>query len=1063
MRVSYCMSEKNKIQRMKNIRVIFITLLSFFFSTGTWAQDTYNLNGKVLSYLNEPIEGAVITLQDATQATSGEDGTFSFKASSVKPMSFTVWYPGYLQEQGQVNGRQEIIIKMTPDNEYKYNRSVILPLRESGVAPADYTTATNMSKKDFILGRPTIDRQLSGQVSGLQIKRNSGMPGEGSYYNLRGIRSLVGDNAPLVVINGVPYLPDKNESRLITGYSRNIFQAYNLQDIENITVLKGAEASLYGSMGSNGVILIETENAASNDLETRVSYYGQFGAVWNKKRMPLLSGSEYTSYLSDVGLTMYSDMSSFYNNFPFLKDPNNPRYNYLYNNNTDWQEYIYRNGFVTDQLIRIEGGDEIAKYDLSLGYASEDGILESTSMQRYHAQLSTNVMVSTKVNIFSTILFAYMNGTLQEQGMNRATNPILAAYARSPLLSPYEKDREGNVLSTYSTYYYGLSTEMAAAVSNPLAIVNRIDTRTRRYDLNMKAGISYTPIRNLVLTGTFGLYYDYDNQLLFIPGKTNEAIVPVNDVYGKAENFVKSGVAEATNFFMNLNGRYNMSIDNIHKFNFMAGTQATITHSEFDAGEGRNTANDFYQTLGNTQALGRRFFGYTNKWNWMNIYGHADYTYNNMVQGAINMSLDGASSIGSDANRFSFYPSVSAAWLGKGWKFFQDATWLDKFNIRAEYGLTGNSRYASTLSKYYYVSVPYDAISTIAWSNVPNTNLKPEKVASLNLGMDLDVLDNRLRISFNYFNNQISDLISAQPVSSVYGSSPYYANIGDMENKGVELSAYVSLVRTHNFEWIVGGNIACNTNKIKSLGGIDQVIHDGTDNLQLVTKVGESPYQFYGYKSAGVFSTQAEADAANLINDKGVAFGAGDVHFADQNNDGRIDKEDRVALGSSAPDFFGGFSSQIRYKSFVLSAEFIYSKGNMGYNAVRRELESMSTLANQDKAVVNRWIVEGQITDMPRASYGDPLGNSSFSDRWIEDASYVRMKDITFSYSFDKTMFKFFRSGTFYVTGENLVTFTNYLGLDPEFSYSYNEDVQGCDYAKVMQPKSVKFGINLKF
>ncbi|MDL2241591.1 SusC/RagA family TonB-linked outer membrane protein [Bacteroidales bacterium OttesenSCG-928-L03] len=1048
---------------MKNIKGLFIILLSFLFSTGLWAQEAYSLSGKVVSTLNEPIEGAILSLQNASRTTSLADGTFAFKTQNTQPLTLTIWYPGYFSQEVQVNGREEVTIILIPDNEYKYNEELVLPFGAKNANEAAYLTGTNVAKKDFVLGRTTIDQQLSGQVAGLQVIPNGGMPGEGSFFNLRGIRSLVGDNAPLIVVNGIPFMADKNESILINGYSRNIFQMFNLQDIQNITVLKGGEASLYGSMGSNGVILIETDGAASNDLDTRVSYYGQFGTTWNNKRIPLLEGDEYKTYLTDIGLTKYSNMSSFYNNFPFLQDPNNARYAHLYNNNTDWQDLIYRNGFTTDNLFRVEGGDNIAKYDLSLGYALNNGIIEETQMQRYHAQLSTDILVSSKVSIFAVIGFAYSTGALQEQGMSKATNPILASFARSPLLSPYNKDRDGNVLATYSSFYYGESTDGDAMVSNPLAIVKTLDARTRQYDLNLKAGIAYSPIRDLTFNGTVGFYYNYNNQSLFIPGTTNQAIIPIKDVFGEAKNMVKAGVAQSLNMYLDLNGRYTKTFDYIHKTNFLFGAQMKTTSTGFDAGEGRNTANDFYQTLGNTNAVGRQFYGYLNKWNWMNIYAHADYTYNNMVQAAINVSFDGASSTGVDANRFYLYPSLSLAWLGKGWSPFQDISWINKLNIRAEYGMTGNSRYAATLGSDYYASIPYESISTIAWTKVSNTKLKPETNTSLNLGIDMNLFSDRLRLSAGYFNNQIKDMISALPLSSVYGSAPYYDNIGDMENKGVELSAYLSLIRTRDFEWVVGGNIAKNSSKVKSLGGIDQIVHEiSSDGAQLVTKVGEAPYQYYGYETNGVYSTQKEVPN-KLVNDKGYAYSAGDIRFIDQNGDDRIDKGDRVALGSSSPDFYGGFSSQIRYRGFALSGEFVYSKGNKAYNAVRRELESMSTLGNQSKSVSNRWILEGQVTNVPRALFGDPQGNSNFSDRWIEDASFLRMRELTLSYGFDKTLFGFFRSGTVYVTGENLLTFTRYLGLDPEFAYSYKQDMQGVDYAKVMQPKAVKLGINLKF
>ena len=1047
---------------MKKIkRILSISALLVCGVANTWGQGGQKLTGKILSATNQPVEGAIVTVLDTMNVTTNKEGAFQFEVKDLsKAGEISVWAPGYFSVKQLIRERSNIVITLIPENQYKYNETMILPFRREGeMQLEDYTAATNIAKKDFMPGTTKIDRALTGQVAGLQVKRSSGMPGEGSYYNLRGIRTLTGDNAPLIVINGVPHMPDKTPSALIDGFTRDIFQFYHLKDIQNITILKGAEAAMYGSMGSNGVILIETDGTASNDLETRVSYYGSYGINWNDKRMPVMGLDDYKQYLADMGMTISKDPQNFYNNFPFMQNPNDPRYNYLYNNNTDWQDLIYKNTASTDHLFRVEGGDNIAKYDLSLGYYRENGLMDNTSMERFHTLLNANVLVNKQLNIFATVGLAYMNGHYQMQGMDITTNPILAAYARSPFLSPYEKDREGNTLKTYASHFYGRSKSRDYSVSNPLAIVNTLDSRNRQYDLNMKAGIAYNPFRELTLTGTVGLYYNYDNEHLFIPGASEATIVPLSDKYGLRNNAVSDGVAVTTNFFANLNASYKKTFNYVHQLNAIAGWQLMTTKNEYDAGEGRNTGNDFYQTLGST-IDGRRFLGYINSWNWTNFYGHADYTYNNMVQASVNIA---ASSTGTDVARFYTYPSVGVTLLGKGWKPLLDATWLNKLNVRAEYGLTGNSRFSSQMGGYYYSTVPYMQLSTIVRSNIPNVSLKPEKNASLNLGLDLSVLNNRLNVSFDYYNNQISDMISAMPLSSVYGSVPYYANVGKLENTGIELSVQASLVRTRNFEWIVGGNITRSRDKIKSLGGEEQIVLSYDNGVQMVNRVGESPYQFYGYQADGVYSTQAEADAANLSNRTGRRYNAGDVRFVDQNGDNRIDDKDRILLGSAAPSYFGGFYTQLKYKGFALSAEFSYSKDNIAYNAVRQQLEAVSTTNNQSIAAVNRWTVEGQKTDMPKATWKDPVGNSYFSSRWMEDASYLRMKNVTLSYTFSKTLWNFFRSGTIYVTGENLLTFTDYLGMDPEFSYSYAENMQGFDNAKLMQPKTVKMGVNLKF
>ena len=973
---------------MKKIkRILSISALLVCGVANTWGQGGQKLTGKILSATNQPVEGAIVTVLDTMNVTTNKEGAFQFEVKDLsKAGEISVWAPGYFSVKQLIRERSNIVITLIPENQYKYNETMILPFRREGeMQLEDYTAATNIAKKDFMPGTTKIDRALTGQVAGLQVKRSSGMPGEGSYYNLRGIRTLTGDNAPLIVINGVPHMPDKTPSALIDGFTRDIFQFYHLQDIQNITILKGAEAAMYGSMGSNGVILIETDGTASNDLETRVSYYGSYGINWNDKRMPVMGLDDYKQYLADMGMTISKDPQNFYNNFPFMQNPNDPRYNYLYNNNTDWQDLIYKNTASTDHLFRVEGGDNIAKYDLSLGYYRENGLMDNTSMERFHTLLNANVLVNKQLNIFATVGLAYMNGHYQMQGMDITTNPILAAYARSPFLSPYEKDREGNTLKTYASHFYGRSKSRDYSVSNPLAIVNTLDSRNRQYDLNMKAGIAYNPFRELTLTGTVGLYYNYDNEHLFIPGASEATIVPLSDKYGLRNNAVSDGVAVTTNFFANLNASYKKTFNYVHQLNAIAGWQLMTTKNEYDAGEGRNTGNDFYQTLGST-IDGRRFLGYINSWNWTNFYGHADYTYNNMVQASVNIAVDAASSTGTDVARFYTYPSVGVTLLGKGWKPLLDATWLNKLNVRAEYGLTGNSRFSSQMGGYYYSTVPYMQLSTIVRSNIPNVSLKPEKNASLNLGLDLSVLNNRLNVSFDYYNNQISDMISAMPLSSVYGSVPYYANVGKLENTGIELSVQASLVRTRNFEWIVGGNITRSRDKIKSLGGEEQIVLSYDNGVQMVNRVGESPYQFYGYQADGVYSTQAEADAANLSNRTGRRYNAGDVRFVDQNGDNRIDDKDRILLGSAAPSFFGGFYTQLKYKGFALSAEFSYSKDNIAYNAVRQQLEAVSTTNNQSIAAVNRWTVEGQKTDMPKATWKDPVGNSYFSSRWMEDA-----------------------------------------------------------------------------
>ncbi|MCD8185786.1 MAG: TonB-dependent receptor [Rikenellaceae bacterium] len=522
---------------------------------------------------------------------------------------------------------------------------------------------------------------------------------------------------------------------------------------------------------------------------------------------------------------------------------------------------------MTDNLFRVEGGDEIAKYDLSLGYTLENGILKNTKSERYHTQINSNVFVTKNIEFFTTVGLSYILGEYQEQGMVEESNPVLAAYKQAPVLSPYAQDSDGNHLAAYRTYYYGRSSNMDFAVSNPLALLHTIDANNRQYDINIRAGVNFRILPELFVTGTVGLYYNYNTEGLFIPGLTDLTIVPINTIYGDAANTVKKGTGETTNWYYNVNGRYAKTFNRVHKFNALAGMQILMSHKEYDAGVGINTTNDFYQQLGSSNTVGRHFLGYLEKWNWMNFYTHADYTYNDMVAASVNLTVDGTSVNGENTQTFTPYPSVGLTWLGKGWLPLSNSTWVNRLNVRAEYGLTGNSRFSSNLHKSYYTASPFQTIAGIVRANLGNPDLKPEKNLQLNLGLDISLLYNRLELTLDYYNNQASNVLIDYPLSALYGTVPYYNNAAKIENKGIELAVQASVVRLRNFEWIVGGNIAANENKLKSLAsGLDQIVYKIDDDVQLVSKVGESLYQFYGLQADGVFTSSTAAEQANMVN-----------------------------------------------------------------------------------------------------------------------------------------------------------------------------------------------------
>ena len=1039
-------------------KIILGLTLPLAFSATTYAQ---KLSGNILSSTNQPIADAIISSPGCETVRSAADGSFTIEGVK-RGNALNVWHDGYFQRAVYVRDTNASGLRlfMIEENKSRYNETAVTPFATRQNETTD-GSLQNLNRKDFAAGSLSIENALKGEIAGLQVTNKSGMTGEGAYMQLRGIHSLVADNAPLIVINGVPYMPDANLSQIVGGYSRSLFQGLNNLDIRNITVLKGAEAAAYGSMGSNGVIMIETDQASSTDMNTRISFSAIAGTNWNSKRIPLMNAAEYKNYLSDMGLTYYPNMEAFFKDFNFLSDPNANK-SYLYQYDTNWQDEIYRNSLSMDYLFRVEGGDNIAKYNISLGYTTDEGTLKNTYSDRYQAQINASVLVSKKFEIRANINTAYLKGQYQEQGLSKETNPLLAAYRHAPILSSQRSDMYGNLISSYASYWFGAIENTDFIVSNPVSLVNTMSGKNRQYDMNTKIQLIYTPLRNLTINGVVGMYYNYNQEEAFIPGKDNHDIVPLFDQYGQSDNTIRVGTNHTFNMFYNVNAAYKKQWDETHKLNVNAGWQMLTTSYEYDAGFGRNSNNDFYQTLGDAQTLGKYFSGYNNKWNWMNAYLHADWTFDNTVKIGFTGAFDGASSVGKDATRMTFYPAVDAVFMAKNVPLLNSISWIEKLNIFANYTLTGNSRFSSKFGKYYYTSNPYQTIAGIVRANVPSTAIKAEKDRTVNVGLETALLRNRVQLGVSYYNTRATNVLIAGERSAVLGSSSYYNNEAEIEAKGMELSLAFSPVYTKDVRWTVGGNLATLSNKVNSLGSLNEMVYTLDDNAQIITRTGGDPYAFYGLRSLGVFTTTAEAEKANLTAN-GQQFGAGDVHYADLNSDGIIDQADREVIGSATPDFYGSFFTRVEYKQLALDLTFAYSVGNDAYNAVRRITESSSDFSNQAQSVNRRWLMEGQQTDMPRARWNDRVGNNAFSDRWIEDASYLKLRDITLSYTWQKPLLNFIQGGTAFVTGQNLITFTKYLGLDPEFAYSYSPMMLGVDYAKATAPRSVKVGVNLKF
>ena len=507
-----------------------------------------------------------------------------------------------------------------------------------------------------------------------------------------------------------------------------------------------------------------------------------------------------------------------------------------------------------------------------------------------------------------------------------------------------------------------------------------------------------------------------------------------------------------------------------HNIHLLGGFRAINESYSLGTQHGYNTGNDKTPYINNTSH--KTSTGTSPKWLDLAWYAQAEYNYANRyyLQGDISMQTN--SQFGRDAKSgvkmcgvvWGLFPSIQAGWVASNEKFF-DVKGIDYLKLTAGYSVSGNDDMVYDASRTYLKSVMFmDKVAGLNLSNIGNTELQWETTKRFNAGFELNAVNNRLGVKFNYFKSWTDNLITLQELGFVSGLEYNYSNGGSLENQGFDVTLNTHLVSTKNWNWSLGASLGHYTNKLTALPDNKQYLDTEVLGGTVRSQLGRSINSFYGFRTQGVYATSAEAKAdGKYIQDetgKKTYFGAGDMKFVDINNDNVIDDKDRVFIGDATPDLYGNIYTKLSYKNLALDVNFNYSLGGDIYNYHRQQLESGSRFMNQTSAMLNRWMVEGQKTDMPKATYDDPMGNGRFSDRWIEDGSYLRLKHVTLSYKLpiDNT---FIQGITIWGQANNLLTLTKYLGADPEFSYGNSVLMQGVDGGLLARGRSFHLGVKI--
>ena len=1034
------------------------TLIGLFLVTLLVAQEQGIIKGIILDTDENPVSNVQIIISGVEPVYTGEDGRFQLQRLSdsdwltVKPLNEFHGKEILLTDQSDI---KVYVGRLSIDSRFDVV-SLSVGDKNRGDIIGSFST---IDVDDFYKHNyTTVEQSLQGKTSGALVTNSSGMPGSGASVYLRGFSSLLTNNQPLYIIDGVPLENSNVYQELIEGYNYNPLASIDPMDITKMTVLKdAASTAIYGVKGANGVVLIET--LEPEETKTTIDVLYRSGLTMSAEQLPQLEATHYKNLANEILFTNGDDQKNNIINYPGLYYTKYDEEFVKYNHNTNWQNEIFRNASMQNVHFSIKGGDAIAKYGLSLGYLNSNGIVKNTSLDRINIRLVGAFDIFSWLSMDVSTTLATNTSYLKESGLSPVTNPIYAALSKSPLLNPYEYDDNGDKIET-------IDEVEELSTSNPAAIIQLFEGKSKNYRFMGSVVLNGDISENFKFKSVVSLNSNNLKEYVFIPDQGF-------DLHYNSEvwNVTKAQNSNLNSFYNDNQMYYTKKFSSLHSLHAGVGLRWQSTTYDIDKGIGKNTPSDYYTNLnrGTTQpeigALNRA-------WNWAALYSNITYSYADKYILAVNLSADFSSRFGKQAlNTISisdvpvggFY-SIAGAWRLSEEDFFPEIDGMEELKLRVSMGTSGNDDIGELNSYGYYSEDQYRGTTVLVPGNLTNNKLTYQNKKQFNAGLDFSLWANHLSLTFDFYKNISSNVLLYELQSNYTGYNVYPNNSASISNVGFDLNAFYRIVDKKDYSFDVGLNFTKFNSTIDEISEGDNIIV-GIGDYELINRTGQPVNSFYGYQFNGVYSTYEEAQIAGLYNTRGLSYERGDAIFENTSatkggDDKVINSEDKQILGSFNPDFFGGIFLNGRYKNWSINLFFQGVYGNEIYNYCRYMNERMLDLANQSVKTLQRWQYEGQETIIPKATWGDPKDNSAFSSRWIEDGSYLRLKQLSINYKMKRNIIGL-TGLTVFATATNLFTLSAYKGYDPEFSYSQNLTMQGIDFANTPVSRQFMLGIKL--
>lgn len=971
-----------------------VTLL-FLITLSSFSQEK-KISGKITDTSGLPIPGASIVVKNTKIGTNSDfDGLYQLTIQNDPNTILIVSYVGMIQKEVVV-GNENVINLVLLENVEDLKEVIVVGygVQKKG----DVTGAIGIIDSDKFESRSVgqIGNLIQGQAAGVQVLSSSGKPSQGLSIRIRGTTSITGSSEPLYVVDGIP-----------TSDTRSI----NPSDIESITVLKDASsAAIYGASGANGVVLITTKKGTSSKPIVRFETYSGFSQVW--RTLKVLNGEQYRDLMTELGYN--TDWSQ-------------------YTNNTDWQDKVFQNGYSQNYQLSVSGKSNTGtNYYVSGGFLGQNGAVRSAEMNRYNFKINLDQEINDWLSVGTRIAYTkYADVDINENNNVNVGGVLLGALTTPSVIGEFNPD--GSFTSNPFQNW-----------ENPLASTDGLD---RKFE-------STRVLANLYIQAKIARDFTFKTNLGIDNGKGafNSFLDPFRTGFGRAIKG-QSIRTSSDNFYYIFDNTLNYKkIIDKHKFDGLIGSVIQKNSFENSAIQVRNFGSAAITTPNGGSEIISATASKAEKTN-ASFLSRVNYDYAGRYLLTANFRAD-ASSVFGPNNRWGYFPSFSAGWRVSNESFLENITFINDLKIRAGWGIVGNDQ----IDNYaYFGRIGSGSNYPIGGATQPGTfpstlenlSLKWEETSQTNIGIDFETWKGRVKLTADAYIKRTKDLLYNAPLPTSSGFDRALQNIGEVENKGVELGINTINIDS-NFKWNTGFNISFNRNEVIKLIGEEITVGGiaGRGNAVLL-KEGLPLGTLYGYIFGGVDPT------------------TGNAYYIDKNGASTFSpsEDDRVVIGDANPNFNYAITNNFSYKNFNLQIFLQGSYGNDILNATRIETEGMIDPKNQSITVLNRWRQPGDITDIPRASFGN-TDNSRISTRFIEDASYLRFKAVTLGYDFNDAIITKINVSSLrlYVTGENLLTFTNYTGFDPEVNAFGGANVErGIDFGSYPQSRTILFGMNVSF